>query len=377
MTMLENGGERQPAAPEGLIKETTTQGFMKDVIEESKRQPVLIDFWAPWCGPCKQLTPVLEKVVKAAKGKVKLVKMNIDEHPAIPGQMGIQSIPAVIAFVNGQPADGFMGALPESQVAGLHRAGDQGQGRRRRDQGSAEGRRRGAGRGRRRKARPRSMRSPGRGPGQRPGARRPRALPMSRPASSSRRSRRSPWCRRPSATTPRSRPRARRSKSPSRRSSVGPVGELEQKVAANPLDHQARFDLAVALNAEGKRAGGGRSSDGDRQARPQMERRRRAQAARAVLRGLGPDRRSDRRRPQDAVVGPVCVIACLARPAHRTVSDHADERGLSRARRTCPRTFRCSRWPARCCCRAGRCRSTFSSRAIWRWSTTRCATATG
>ena len=89
---------------------------MKDVIEESKRQPVLIDFWAPWCGPCRQLTPMLEKAVRAAKGKVKLVKMNIDEHPAIPGQMGIQSIPAVIAFVNGQPADGFMGAVPESQV---------------------------------------------------------------------------------------------------------------------------------------------------------------------------------------------------------------------------------------------------------------------
>jgi putative thioredoxin len=89
---------------------------MKDVIEESKRQPVLVDFWAPWCGPCKQLTPILEKAVKAAKGAVKLAKMNIDEHPAIPGQMGIQSLPAVIAFVNGQPADGFMGALPESQV---------------------------------------------------------------------------------------------------------------------------------------------------------------------------------------------------------------------------------------------------------------------
>src|SRR6201990_3250423 len=113
MTMLDSG---TAAPPDGLIKETTTQSFVKDVIEESKRQPVLIDFWAPWCGPCKQLTPVLEKVVRAAKGKVKLVKMNIDEHPAIPGQMGIQSIPAVIAFVNGQPADGFMGALPESQV---------------------------------------------------------------------------------------------------------------------------------------------------------------------------------------------------------------------------------------------------------------------
>src|SRR5581483_9660684 len=104
------------ATADALVKDTTTQTFVKDVIEESKRQPVLVDFWAPWCGPCKQLTPVLEKAVKAAKGKVKLTKMNIDEHPAIPGQMGIQSIPAVIAFVNGQPADGFMGALPESQV---------------------------------------------------------------------------------------------------------------------------------------------------------------------------------------------------------------------------------------------------------------------
>src|SRR5262245_28705510 len=95
---------------------TTTQTFVKDVIEESKRQPVLVDFWAEWCGPCKQLTPVLEKVVKNAKGKVKLAKMDIDKHPAIPGQLGIQSIPAVFAFVNGQPIDGFMGALPESQV---------------------------------------------------------------------------------------------------------------------------------------------------------------------------------------------------------------------------------------------------------------------
>src|SRR6266700_7141939 len=104
------------AADDGLIKDTTTQTFMKDVIEESKRQPVLVDFWAEGCGPCKQLGPVIEKAVKAAKGKVKLAKMDIDKHPDIPGQMGIQSIPAVIAFVNGQPADGFMGALPESQV---------------------------------------------------------------------------------------------------------------------------------------------------------------------------------------------------------------------------------------------------------------------
>src|SRR3981189_938186 len=115
-TIIEQGSGPAPQAASDLIKETTTQTFVKDVIEESKRQPVLIDFWAPWCGPCRQLTPLLEKAVRAAKGKVKLVKMNIDEHPAIPGQMGIQSIPAVIAFVNGQPADGFMGAIPESQV---------------------------------------------------------------------------------------------------------------------------------------------------------------------------------------------------------------------------------------------------------------------
>src|SRR5579862_7867243 len=113
MSMLQQAGT---ATADAAVKDTTTQTFMKDVIEESRRQPVLVDFWAPWCGPCKQLTPVIEKAVRAAKGKVKLVKMNIDEHPAIPGQMGIKSIPAVIAFVNGQPADGFLGALPESQV---------------------------------------------------------------------------------------------------------------------------------------------------------------------------------------------------------------------------------------------------------------------
>ncbi|TCR67581.1 thioredoxin [Bosea sp. BK604] len=111
--MLVNG---DAAEQSGLIKDTTTQGFRQDVVAESMNQPVLVDFWAPWCGPCKQLTPIIEKVVKEAGGKVKLVKMNIDEHPAIPGQLGIQSIPAVIAFQRGQPIDGFMGALPESQV---------------------------------------------------------------------------------------------------------------------------------------------------------------------------------------------------------------------------------------------------------------------
>lgn len=106
-------GLNSPAAP---VKDTTTASFAADVIQESRKQPVLVDFWAPWCGPCKQLQPALEKAVAAAGGRVKLVKMNIDDHPSIAGQLGIQSIPAVIAFKDGQPADGFMGAVPESQI---------------------------------------------------------------------------------------------------------------------------------------------------------------------------------------------------------------------------------------------------------------------
>ncbi|MEO1113221.1 MAG: thioredoxin [Pseudomonadota bacterium] len=99
-----------------LIFDVTTQTFMADVLEASRHQPVLVDFWAPWCGPCKQLTPIIEAAVKAAGGTVKLAKMNIDDHPEIAGQMGIQSIPAVVAFKDGQPVDGFMGAQQESQV---------------------------------------------------------------------------------------------------------------------------------------------------------------------------------------------------------------------------------------------------------------------
>jgi len=104
------------ADADGLIVDTTTQTFARDVIEASRQVPVIVDFWAPWCGPCKQLTPILEKAVLAARGAVKLVKMNIDDHPAVAQQLRIQSIPAVYAFKNGQPVDGFMGALPESQI---------------------------------------------------------------------------------------------------------------------------------------------------------------------------------------------------------------------------------------------------------------------
>jgi putative thioredoxin len=99
-----------------IIKDTTTANFAKDVIEASKQAIVLVDFWAAWCAPCKQLTPILEKVVRGYGGKVRLVKLNIDEHPAIPGQLRVQSLPTVYAFRDGRPLDGFMGAQPESAV---------------------------------------------------------------------------------------------------------------------------------------------------------------------------------------------------------------------------------------------------------------------
>jgi putative thioredoxin len=101
------------------VKDVTTASFRADVLTASQRQPVLVDFWAPWCGPCKQLAPALERAVADSGGRVALVKMNIDEHPQIAGQLGIQSIPAVIAFDKGQPVDGFVGALPESQIRGF------------------------------------------------------------------------------------------------------------------------------------------------------------------------------------------------------------------------------------------------------------------
>lgn len=110
-------GETQPqAAAADLIKDGTDASFIADVIEASKETPVIVDFWATWCGPCRQLGPSIEKNVLAAKGKVKLVKIDIDANPQFAGQLRVQSIPAVFAFVGGRPVDGFMGALPDSQV---------------------------------------------------------------------------------------------------------------------------------------------------------------------------------------------------------------------------------------------------------------------
>jgi len=254
VTIAEQGSGATPQAAPDLIKDTTTQTFVKDVIEESKRQPVLIDFWAEWCGPCRQLTPMLEKAVRAAKGKVKLVKMNIDQHPAIPGQMGIQSIPAVIAFVDGRPADGFMGAIPESQVnAFIDKL---------------------------------SKSMPGTGEasiaeilkeaetllaeGDPAGAAQVYAEALSVDATNIAALAGLAKCYVTTGAVDQAKqtlamvPESRRNDAAvkavqaaidlaEQAKSVGPIGELEQKIAANPLDHQARYDLATALNAAGKR----------------------------------------------------------------------------------------------------------------------------
>jgi putative thioredoxin len=243
--------EAQTAGADGLVKDTTTQGFIKDVIEESKRQPVLVDFWAPWCGPCKQLTPVLEKAVRAGKGKVKLVKMNIDEHPAIPGQMGIQSIPAVIAFVNGQPADGFMGALPESQVtAFLERLTKGGIGAETKDLLNAA--------------------DAALTDGDAANAANLYAELLAEDNTNIQALAGLARCYVQTGAIDQAKqtlalvPESKRNDAAvaaaraalelaEQAKTLGPVADLEQKVLANPLDHQARFDLALALNGQGRR----------------------------------------------------------------------------------------------------------------------------
>ena len=236
---------------DAVVKDTTTQAFVKDVIEESKRQPVLVDFWAPWCGPCKQLTPILEKAVKAAKGKVKLVKMNIDDHPAIPGQMGIQSIPAVIAFVNGQPADGFMGALPESQVVAFlerltkDRIGGEAQDLlKAADAALAEGDAAGAAEIYAQLLAEDNTNVPALG-----------GLARSYVETGALEQARQTLAMVPEAKQNDAAVAAARAalELAEQAKTVGPIDELEQKVAANPLDHQARFDLALALNGKGQR----------------------------------------------------------------------------------------------------------------------------
>jgi putative thioredoxin len=247
--MLQNAGAT--AVADTAVKDTTTQTFVKDVIEESKRQPVLVDFWAEWCGPCKQLTPILEKVVKAAKGKVKLVKMDIDKHPGIPGQLGIQSIPAVFAFVNGQPVDGFMGALPEAQVtAFIERltkdriGGEEKDLLKAADTALAEGDAAGAAE--------LYAQLLAEDPANVPAL---AGLARAYVAGGSLEEAKQTLALVPEPKRNDSVVAAARAalEVAEQAKSVGPIEELEGKVAANPLDHQARFDLAVAMNGKNRR----------------------------------------------------------------------------------------------------------------------------
>jgi putative thioredoxin len=250
VTILDNDAAAGSVAPD-LIKDTTTQTFVRDVIEESKHQPVLIDFWAPWCGPCKQLTPIIEKAVRAAKGKVKLVKMNIDEHPAIPGQMGIQSIPAVIAFVNGQPADGFMGAQPEAQINAFIEKLTKGM-----PGGDAD---------------LITEAEAHLAEGDAATAAEIYAEVLAQDAANVPAMAGLARCYVVAGSLEQAKqtlamvPEAKRGDTAvtavqsmldlaEQAQSVGPVAELEQKIAANPLDHQARYDLAIALNAKHARS---------------------------------------------------------------------------------------------------------------------------
>ncbi|MDB2668483.1 thioredoxin [Alphaproteobacteria bacterium] len=113
---MSDAGALPASAENAYVVDVTTESFMADVIDASQDRLVLLDLWAPWCGPCKQLTPMLEKLVGQANGALQLAKMNIDEHPAVAQQLKVQSIPAVFAFKAGRPVDGFMGALPESEL---------------------------------------------------------------------------------------------------------------------------------------------------------------------------------------------------------------------------------------------------------------------
>ncbi len=238
--------EDQGAA--ALVKAATTASFAADVLAESARQPVLVDFWAPWCEPCKQLTPILEKLVKSSSGKVKLVTMNIDEHPQIAARLGVRSIPAVVAFQKSQPIDGFVGALPESQIRGfIERLVGPLADRNLREEAEAA-----LGRGEAAAAAeifaallkddPSDLAALG-------------GLAKSSVAMGELTAAEALLKQAPVGTERDPALAAARAalENALQAASVGDVAELARRVAAEQTDHQARYDLAIALNARGRR----------------------------------------------------------------------------------------------------------------------------
>jgi len=237
------------------VKEVTTASFRADVLTASTRRPVLVDFWAPWCGPCKQLAPALEKAVADSGGKVTLVKMNIDEHPQIAGQLGIQSIPAVIAFDKGQAVDGFVGALPESQIRGFIERlvgpleGGSAALLTEADEAAAKGDAAGAA------ALYAEILAEDPGDAKALGG-----LAKLQVAAGQLKEARAMLETAPPAPAGKEQEPAVAAAWAALRlaeqaTKVGELAPLEQAVAANPDDHKARFDLAVALSAKGDRTG--------------------------------------------------------------------------------------------------------------------------
>lgn len=253
MEPITGNGSAALQGADDLIVDTTTQTFARDVLEASRDVPVIVDFWAPWCGPCKQLTPVLENAVRAARGAVKLVKMNIDDHPAVAQQLRIQSIPAVYAFRNGQPVDGFMGALPESQIKAFiaRLAGDVGPspaeelieiGREAQEAGDLA----------------RAAQAFAQAAQEEPGN--PAAVAgLARcyiEAGDLDRAKQTLALVSPEGRNDPEFVAAEASLSLAEKAAdIGDIGELQARIEANPKDHQARFDLALALNARGDREG--------------------------------------------------------------------------------------------------------------------------
>ena len=297
---------------------------------------MIVDFWAPWCGPCKQLTPVLEKTVLAARGAVKLVKMNIDDHPAVAQQLRIQSIPAVYAFKNGQPVDGFMGALPESQVkAFIERlAGGL-------EPSPAEQLIEMAQEAFEARDLSRAAQGFAQAVQEEPGH--PAAVAgLARcyiEAGDLDRARQTLALVRPDGKTDPAFTAAEAALSLAEKAAeLGDVSELIERIKTNPKDHQARFDLALALNAAGERE----------------------RAVEELLIIVEYDRNWNEEAARKQLVE---FFEAYGPKDEATLGGIWDTRIDTGRRRTCPERSRSFRSPARSCCRADNCRSTFSSRA--------------
>ena len=349
-----------------LIKDSTTAGFAKDVIEASRSVPVIVDFWAAWCGPCKQLTPLLEKVVKSYGGKVRLVKINVDEHPAIAGQLRIQSLPTVYAFRDGRPLDGFMGAQPEStirafidRIVGEEQQADLATVLASAEQALEEGDVQSAA-----EIFAAVLQEDKQNPAALAGLARC-YLQTGDVARAEQTIALVPPDQKNVAAVERVKAAlelARKASQTDNRDALAVAARRQPRRPSGAL----RSRRGVAPRAARRR--GGRAPARPRAPRPQLERAGGAQAARAAVRGLGTQRSGDRRRAAPAVVASVLITDQRAAEGRGLVT-HRSLPAPCRSAAAHPYVSACA---ARSCCRGRRCRSMCSSRATWRCWTTSC-----